>query len=815
MKFFYTFLLHILFLTVVHAQFKSPVKWSYSTEKITEDEFFLIMTANLEKGWHIYSQDIPENGPIPTAFYFEENDKVDFIGNVIEDGKLEEAFDSNFDMVLKWFSNKVSFKQKVKIFQDTEVKGALEFMVCDDKQCLPPDDENFVFKLKKGKEETEQIVVTEIQVSSDIAKIDHDSPISWSYQVNELKRGELEIVFKAKLDAGWHLYSQFIPDGGPIPTTFYFEENDEIKLVGKPSENGKKVSKYDDIFGMNLTWFDDSVSFIQIVEVADRNHILKGSFEFMMCDDEACLPPDEVIFEIDLSKDEIQYPAHKAIVGGNSENIPYADVEFSWESLEASDCTVPAEDDSKMGMWIIFLLGFTGGFIALLTPCVFPMIPLTVSFFTKGGKDKKNGLIQAAIYGVSIIIIYLLLGLMVTAIFGADALNLMSTNPWFNLIFFILFVIFAFSFFGFFEITLPTSWANQADRASHQGGLIGIFFMAFTLSLVSFSCTGPIIGTLLVEAATGGGPAFLGGHVPARPLVGMFGFALALALPFTIFAGFPSLLKSIPQSGGWMNTVKVFLGFIELALAFKFLSIADLTGNWGFLRIEPFLIIWALIFLAMALYMFRFFSLPHDEKPRQSTISKNIIGAISLAFAIYLVSGFNYQPLKLLSGLAPPVTYNFFKKDKTCPANTTCFKDLEEGMQYAKNTNLPILLDFTGYGCVNCRKMEENVWVDKEVNALLQQLVVISLYVDDTKPLPEDMRFVSSLTGKEKLVSTIGQKWHNFQIKHFNKASQPFYVLVSPDYEILNTPVAYMPDKSAYQAFLQCGINNFKANQSQ
>lgn len=811
MRFFYTFLLNIILTSAVFAQFQSPVKWSFSTEALSEDEFYIVVTAKLEKDWHLYSQYIPDTGPIPTAFFFEENNDVVLSGKIIEVGKLEEAYDPNFDMQLKWFSNKVSFKQKVKIKSDTQIKGYVEYMVCDDKQCLPPDDEQFSFSLKKGKASEEQVAQSENLVINNPVE-ESTSPVQWSFKVGNVTEGKVDVFFKAKMQKGWHIYAQNIPDGGPIPTSFQFEENASATVVGKVNEKGKAIKKYDDVFGMDLTWFEDSIDFVQTLKISDRKSILKGSLEFMACNDEACLPPDEVFFEVDLSSEEVQYPINQQLTA--SENIPYDDIQFSWNMLETSDCSSAEEDDSQKGMWLIFLLGLTGGFIAILTPCVFPMIPLTVSFFTKGGRDKKNGLRQASIYGFSIIIIYLLLGLLVTGIFGADALNLMSTNPWFNLIFFILFVIFAFSFFGFYEITLPSSWSSKADRVSHQGGVIGIFFMAFTLSLVSFSCTGPIIGTLLVEAATGGGPAILGGHLPVRPLVGMFGFALALALPFTVFAGFPSLLKAIPQSGGWMNTVKVFLGFIELALAFKFLSVADLTGNWGFLRIEPFLVIWALIFLAMALYMFRFIIFPHDEKPPKRTPAKNVIGSVSLAFAIYLVSGFNYQPLKLLSGLAPPVTYNFFKKDKTCPANTNCFKDLEKGMDYARKANLPVLLDFTGYGCVNCRKMEENVWSDKEVNDVLQKYVVISLYVDDTKPLPEDMRFVSNLTGKEKLVSTVGQKWHNFQIKHFNKASQPFYVLVSPDFEVLNNPVAYMPDNAAYKAFLQCGINNFKATQS-
>ena len=387
-------------------------------------------------------------------------------------------------------------------------------------------------------------------------------------------------------------------------------------------------------------------------------------------------------------------------------------------------------------------------------------------------------------------------------------MSLMATSPLINTIFFILFVIFAISFFGYFEISLPSSWTNKADEAASKGGIMGIVFMAFTLALVSFSCTGPIIGSLLVEAATGEGSAILG-RIPVRPLIGMFGFGLALALPFTLFALFPSWLNSLPQSGGWLNTVKVFLGFLELALAFKFLSVADMVGNWGLLKIEPFLIFWMLIFGGLALYMFGLIRFPHDSKDADISWQRRIIGLISLAFTIYLATGIgNPNPRKLLSGLAPPAHYSYLNKID-CPAGlSNCFHEFDEGMEYAQKNNMPVLIDFTGYGCVNCRKMEENVWTVPEVNDALQKFVLISLYVDDMKKLEEADTYYSEASGRRKKIRTVGNKWSDFQIKNFQRVSQPYYVLVSPDKKVLNQPVANTPNSQEYLSFLECGLNN-------
>jgi len=641
----------------------------------------------------------------------------------------------------------------------------------------------------------------------------------WTFSAQQTAPGEFEVTYSCKLDPGWHIYSQFIEEGGPIPTVFTMTKDARIIIPGKPLEKGKAIKQYDEIFAMELTWFEKKVDFIQQVK-AKPGAVLKGGIEFMTCSDvDGKCVVDDVTFSIPLAVSSF---ADSDSTPASSDTIPVAEAvplsspktsstvsasKFDWSIVEKNDCSVPKK--TSRGNWMIFLLGFGGGLLALLTPCVFPMVPLTVSFFTKGGKEKGKGVGKAISYGISIIIIYILLGILITGLFGADALNAMSTNIYFNLLFFIVFVVFAISFFGFFEITLPSSWANASDTMADRGGMLGIFFMAFTLSLVSFSCTGPIIGTLLVEAATGGGPTLFG-HIPLKPLIGMFGFSLALALPFTLFALFPQWLKSLPQSGGWMNVVKVILGFLELALALKFLSVVDMTQNWGILRIEVFLGLWILIFLGLAVYALGYIRFPHEEKTSGVGIARKLIALVAIVFCGYLMSGYSYKPLKLLSGLAPPAHYNFKKKihkSDNCPAGLDCFHDYDEALAYAKKVNKPLLIDFTGYGCVNCRKMEENVWTEPSVNRAMKNFILVSLYVDDRKPLPETEQYTSDASGREKLVKTVGNKWSDFQALHFKINSQPFYVLVSPGEQVLNQPEGYMPNAVDYEKFLQCGLS--------
>jgi thiol:disulfide interchange protein len=635
------------------------------------------------------------------------------------------------------------------------------------------------------------------------SKAAFEEHLTWKSEVEKISETEYKVKFICSLDDQWHTYSQFTKEGGPLPTEFRFEKNNDIELIGKVEEAGKKHTKFDELFGVDVTSFDGDAVFIQRVKIKKPNAVLKGEFDGQVCKDEVgCMPfgPEKFSISFDGSivkesqaivKDSIK----KLNTTTTNDDIPdslqtteqavNSDTQFDFSNAKNS-CSVDAESKDKSWLWI-FIAGFLGGLFALLTPCVFPMIPLTVSFFTKGGKEQKSGLTKALLYGASIIIIYVSLGLIITSIFGSDALNAMSTNIWFNLLFFVVFIIFAISFFGVFEITLPASWANKTDSLSSKGGYLGIFFMAFTLALVSFSCTGPIIGTLLV---VGGSSLF----------VGLLGFGIALALPFTLFALFPQWLKSLPKSGGWLTTVKVILGFIELALAFKFLSTVDMTMNFGILRFEPFMIIWILIFTLMSLYCLGIFFKNNPTKVVKA------LGIITAFFTTYLVYAlFSYQPINLLSGIIPPTSYNF--KDKN-EEQFIHFKNYDEGLAYAKTNNMPVLLDFTGFGCVNCRKIEDAVWTNKNVIDVMKKYVIISLYVDDKTALPENEWYVSSATGKEREVKTVGQKWSDFQAKHFKTNSQPQYILINTKEQLLNQPIAYdyASKPENYISFLQCGL---------
>ncbi|RMG85503.1 MAG: DUF255 domain-containing protein, partial [Bacteroidetes bacterium] len=579
---------------------------------------------------------------------------------------------------------------------------------------------------------------------------------------------------------------------------------------------------HDPMFDMNIVKFAESVTFTQKIKVNDPAKPVTGYLEYMTCDNTRCLPPKEVDFKISLTGEPVSATPAAPTISENGKvrsapNTPI-DTNFDYTFAESECGTEATVQEEKQGLGLIFLLGFGGGLIALLTPCVFPMIPLTVTFFTKSSKDRASGIRNALIYGLSIIVIYVLLGMVITGVFGADALNLLSTNAWFNIFFAVLFIIFAISFFGYFEITLPSSWSNKTDQAADRGGLIGIFFMAFTLSLVSFSCTGPIIGTLLVETATGNADATLLGHFPVGPLVGMLGFSVALALPFGLFAAFPSWLNSLPKSGGWMNSVKVTLAFIELALALKFLSVADLTMGWKIMPYEVFVGFWVLCALGLTAYYLGLIRFPHDSPVKKLSTTRKVLAAASFALALYLMSGFRYSERSetfitpnLLSGLAPPAGHSYIFPKK-CPLNINCFKDYFEGLAYAQKVGKPILLDFTGHGCVNCRRMEDMVWGEDGVFELINdKYVLVSLYVDERKEL--EAPYTSTFSGRT--MRTVGNKWADFQAIYFDRNSQPYYVLLSPDGTILNKPVAYTPDKDAYQAFLECGLQRFEAQKEQ
>lgn len=630
-----------------------------------------------------------------------------------------------------------------------------------------------------------------------------EATAKWSSHFEKNSDTEFTLFLKAELAEGWHLYSQNLPDGGPLPTEFSFLEMEgNYELIGKTTE-GESHTSFEEIFDMETAYFEKEAIFTQRIKLLNPNtKSIKVEATYQTCNDEACTfePGEEIIVSLSgqaIAKTTKTLDAKSKLL---SEQLRLP-LKNKNEYLE----TDKNSNDSPKGLGSIFLLGFLGGLIALLTPCVFPMIPLTVSFFTKKSISKKKGVSNAVLYGAFITFIYLLLSLPFHFLDSLDPeiLNSISTNVWLNISFFVIFIVFAISFFGYFEISLPHSWSNKMDSASDIGGIIGIFFMALTLAIVSFSCTGPILGSLLVGALSSDGGAL-------QLTFGMVGFGAALALPFTLFALFPNWLNNLPKSGGWLNTVKVTLGFLEVALALKFLSNADMVEHWGFLKREVFIGLWIVIFSGLTLYLFGKIKFPHDGPIKKLSLGRITTGTASGLFAVYLVSGLFFNTsLNLLSGFAPPKFYSVFETKTECPLDLNCFKDFNEGLNYAKQQNKPILLDFTGWACVNCRKMEENVWSSPEVYTELEKYVLISLYIDDKKELPKELQFDFKYGDRVKQIKTVGSKWATFQAINFNTASQPYYVQLSPDMELLNHPEKYT-DKGSYLKWLQEGLKRFK-----
>ncbi len=935
------------FVQMSFAQQYNPVDWSFEAKAVSGDEYDLIYTAKIDKGWYVYSQYLEsDEGPVATTVEYEGEKAFTTSGKSTEAGDKKSGYDAMFDMNVVKFKKDYTITQRIKVTDASKpISGYLTFMTCDDSKCLPPTDVDFTIKLSaagtpkaeqpansattstpaatttittppattqpststtvktvqepssaqlQAEAEAEKKAALQKQIDIEYAKqkaaadnarkeaqeqaraqrekqaaaaksaqekmskekaakekaakekadmkkavenaIDKADggntgmldlgigdganegilqPVKWSFGSKKLANGEYELIFASKVEKGWYVYSQYLEsDEGPVATTIEYEDAKAFTAIGKSVETGDKRSGYDAMFDMEVTKFKGDLTITQKIKTANPNQPIAGYLTFMTCDDSKCLPPEDVDFSIVPAEEKaIAFAANTANKGNTT--VKKASLK---EPVNAC-----IEKQSLGSLWKIFLLGMIGGFIAILTPCVFPMIPLTVGYFTKGKVSKTKGITNALIFGLSIIVIYVSLGTALTLAFGPQIMNAISTNMILNLLFFFLFVIFAISFFGYFEITLPSSWGNATDRMADKGGLIGIFFMAFTLGIVSFSCTGPIIGTLLVESFNGTGPAIFGGRLPLAPPAGMLGFAFALALPFTLFAGFPSWLKTLPKSGGWMTTVKVVLGFLELALALKFLSLVDLTQHWGLLKYEIFMGLWILIFAAMGLYLFGVFRFPHDA-PKGSPISigRRGFGLASLLFSAYLCLGLTtdeelgtYNALSVMSGLAPSTQYAIFKDDHSndCPLKLDCFKDYEQGLAHAKAVKKPIMLDFTGYGCVNCRKMEEHVWPREGVlEKLKEDYVLISLYVDDKEKLAEP--YVSDFDGKKK--RTIGNKWADFQAKNFDNNSQPYYVLLSHDGEqLLTNPTGYPEEGSNsgkakfFDKFLKCGLDAF------
>ena len=806
------------------AQFENPVTWKTEWKQINDTEYELIFKASIDAGWNIYSQYLESNdGPIATAFTFEEGTHFTTEGRIEEEGTIKEAYDKVFEMqVIKIFGAEAVFRQKIIINDSAQkIKGYITYMTCNDEMCLPPNDVPFEFDIASAGIVPIGDFAGDLITIPDLNQESPGSPVTWRAAVEQIDETNYLLKLIAEFEKPWKIYSQFIEEDGPTPTTFIFDEAAHYQKEGLVDEAGEKIKEgFDPLFGIDVKQIVEGPAvFTQRITTSDASIPITGTLEFMTCNDELCYPSDLRFFRVNLSTgqtelqtEEFGAPQTAIVQVDDAIGTLYGTLQKPNLDAPLGDCLTEAPQVTKTSLWKILSLGFLGGLIALLTPCVFPMIPLTVSFFTKSSDTQAKGISNAALYGGSIVLVYLLLSVPFHLLdsVSPDILNQISTNVWLNLGFFVVFLAFAFSFFGYYELTLPASWTNKSANAEGVGGFVGIFFMALTLALVSFSCTGPILGSLLVGAMSSDGGAW-------QLTAGMGGFGLGLALPFAVFAAFPGFMSSLPKSGGWLNTVKVTLGFLELALALKFLSNADMVKHWGFLKVELFLGLWILIFLGLGLYLFGVIRFRHDSPMKRLPVWRGILGGLSLAFMIYLALGFrvnpqmnSYRPLKLLSGLAPPVCYSFFKPCD-CPQQLTCFKDLKDGLEYAKQVNKPVLLDFTGYACVNCRKMEEHVWPEPEIYPYLKDdYVLISLYVDDKKELPEEQQLRVETFQGTKVLRTYGSKWSYFQETYFNAVAQPYYVLLSPDFELLNNPTAYTPDVDKYASFLECGLTTFK-----
>ena len=667
-------------------------------------------------------------------------------------------------------------------------------------------------------------------VASVCAMAQMADPVHFTSKLVMLGGDEAQIEFSAKIDNGWHVYSTGLGNDGPISATFNASKMDGVKTVGGLTHKGKEISQFDNMFGMKLRYFEGSVTFIQKIKFTKPQYSINCYLEYGACNDETCMPPTSVDFiksgnapavAKDAAADKADNAADNA-AANIADNAATAEegATVSGDSVAASMNVAAPDSATAASLWqpvisdlkayeaaptdssllYIFFAGLIGGFLALLTPCVWPIIPMTVSFFLKRNKERSKAIREAVTYGISIVVIYVVLGLVVTLLFGASALNALSTNAVFNIFFCLLLVVFAASFFGAFEITLPSSWSNKIDaKSENTSGMLSIFLMAFTLTLVSFSCTGPIIGFLLVAVSTQGSIL--------APTIGMLGFAIALAIPFTLFAMFPSLLKSAPKSGGWMNVVKVVLGFIELAFALKFLSVADLAYGWHILDRETFLALWIVIFGLLGVYLLGWLKFPHDDEGNRTNVPQFFLAMISLAFAIYMIPGLWGAPLKAISAFAPPMNtqdFNLYKASVEAK-----YHDYEAGMAAAKAEGKPVMIDFTGFGCVNCRKMEAAVWTDPKVaNMLNEKYVLISLYVDDKTPLAEPMTVTEN--GQQRTLRTVGDKWSYLQRVKFGANTQPFYVLIDNEGKPLAGSRSYDEDINAYIDYLQTGIDNYK-----
>lgn len=667
------------------------------------------------------------------------------------------------------------------------------------------------------------IILSVLFLLNSLAFAQMKNPVKWTTKTVKVSDTEFDLVIKGSIEPEWHVYSQFTPDGGSLPMVLNFKDaKNNYQLIGKAKESAYK-KQFNDIFGVDEYYFDGQVTLTQRVKILNAKlSKITLNLDYQACKEQCINDNKTFVFDIPKINQELlpvtDTTKTTAIDTPKTETKSIENPSKKVAISQQISTNISTKNEEQKGLWTIFFLAFLGGLAALLTPCVFPMIPMTVSFFTKQSKTPAQGKRNAFLYGLSIIVIYVVLGLAINAIFGAEALNALSTNVWFNLFFFVLLIIFAISFLGAFEIMLPNSWANKVDKQADKGGVIGIFFMALALAIVSFSCTGPIVGTLLVESASKGGIA---------PIIGMLGFSSAIALPFMLFALFPSWLQSLPKSGGWLNTVKVSLGFLELAFAFKFLSNADLVLQLHWFEREVFLAIWIAVFAAWALYLFGKITLPHDSPLSHISVGRLMLALFVSAFTIYMIPGLFGAPLKLISAFPPPQSYSenhaiFVSSNhdsgslislpegaKNGEHGIPTFEDYDKALAYAKKVKKPLMIDFTGYACVNCRKMEVNVWSDSRVSKILKEdVVLVSLYVDSKIELPKSEQYVSKFSGKE--IVTYGNKWTDFIISKYKTNTQPYYVLVDSIENNLNKPISYTPDIEEYLMWLHEGIENYK-----
>ncbi len=802
-KQFFTLFLAVLFFSHAEAQILQPVKWESSVSPGgVLNEYTLIFKGVVDEGWKIYSHNIPENGPIPTTIFYDNiPDGLELVGEMEELGRMEEEIEPLFEnKLIKFYHKKIILKQKVKITKNVTLKGYVEYMTCNDRQCTPPTNFDFSFDLAASTN------LYTGEGSADYSKI--KKPVTWIVTPEKISDTEYLLNFKANIAPTWKLYSQNSPEGGAQAMQFNFEgAGTNYTLIGKVVESGNLEKKAEPLFKNKvLLYYHDQASMSQKIRIDSANAVISGYVDYQTCDATQCMY-DQQDFSFRLSGGEIiEIIETDSSTGLMPVNV-FGDFKVDTAYARQGNCDLQLNqtitDAGNKSLWSTFILGFIGGLIGLLMPCTFPMIPFTISFFTKRSTKRSKGIFEASFYGFSIILVYFLASLPFL-FFGlsGDKLNEFSTNNVVNMVFFFVFIFFALSLFGLFEIKLPSKWANKADSASDVGGLMGIFFMALTLCIVSFSCTGPILGSLLANSLKDGGAALS---------AGMIGFGLAFALAFTLLALFPQLLNKLPKSGGWLNEVKIVFAFIELAFAIKFLSNTDLAYHWGILKREVFLGFWALLSLLTFLYLIGVIRFPHDDKKVKISIPRGVFALTFLSLAIYFGSGLQKgKNLALISGFTPPMFYSVYHYDNECPLALNCFHDMDEAIAYAKEQNKPIMIDFTGWACVNCRKMEEHVWPDDNVYKLInEQYVLVSLYVDDKKSLQLEDQYISSHTGNK--VRSIGNKWSDFQARDFGTNSQPYYVLIAPDGKVLTQPRGYTPDKEEYQGFLECGIETFKS----